>query len=418
MFERFRLLASLAMHDLWHDRKVSMCIAAALVAVIAPLLLLFGLKFGVVSQLQSELLNDPRNLEIRMISSGRYDAEWLEQLRSQPEVGFAIGMTRSLNTQADLVQDSRHFVDNAEIIPTAEGDPLLASLSLSQPLEGLDVVLSESAARRLNVEVGDQLSLFVSRRLNSRAERGRQSVVVKGVLPAENFPRPAAFVALPLLISLEDFRDGYRIDAFGITTGKVRGEVGEELAENARGEKETQFARARLYAADTDQVGKLEQWLNAQHIDTSSRLADIENVNAINHVLGLVFGVIASTALVGCLASMLGAFLANIDRKRKDLAVLRLLGFDRPAVAGYIVLQASTLTLIAYGVGLILYKLGSEVFNQALAMSSTTGSVVCRITFLHGVIALLLALLVALVVAVVGMLRAFSIEPAESLREL
>lgn len=404
--KRFRLLASLALKDLWHDRKVSMCIAAALVAVIAPLLLLFGLKHGVVSQLQSELLNDPRNLEIRMISSGRYDAEWLEVLRNRSEVGFAIGMTRSLNTQADLVLDRRHFVDNAEIIPTAEGDPLLASLSLSQPLQGSAVVLSESAARRLNVGVDEELSLFVSRRLDGRAERGQQSVIVKGILPADVFPRPAAFVALPLLIALEDFRDGYRIDSLGVETGEQRGE------------RETHFSRARLYAADMDQVAELEQWLNAQHIDTASRLAEIENVKAINHVLGLVFGVIASTALVGCLASMLGAFLANIDRKRKDLAVLRLLGFNRPAIAGYIVLQASTLTLAAYGVGLALYGLGSQIFNQALAMSSTTGSVVCRITFMHGVIALLLALLVALIVALIGMLRAFSIEPAESLREL
>ncbi|WP_339885495.1 ABC transporter permease [Vreelandella maris] len=406
VFERLRLLVSLALQDLWHDRKVSMCIAAALVAVIAPLLLLFGLKYGVVSQLQSELLDDPRNVEIRMVSSGRYDAAWIESLRSRRDVGFAIGMTRSLNTQADLVADRRHFVDNTEVIPTAEGDPLLASLSLAKPLNGSAVVLSESAARRLNVDVNDRLSLFVSRRLDGRAERGRQSITVAGILPPDVFPRPAVFVALPLLIALEDFRDGYRIDSLGVSTGEVRGE------------RETHFARARLYAADIDQVAGLEQWLNAQHIDTASRLAEIENVKAISHVLGLVFGVIASTALVGCLASMLGAFLANIDRKRKDLAVLRLLGFDRPAVAAYIVLQAGTLTLAAYAVGLGLYGLGSQVFNQALASSATTGSVVCRLTFMHGVIALLLALLVALMVAVIGVLRAFSIEPAESLREL
>lgn len=404
--KRLRLLALLALQDIWHDRKVSMCIAAALVAVIAPLLLLFGLKYGVVSQLQSELLDDPRNLEIGMVSSGRYDAAWLDSLRSRPDIGFAIGMTRSLNTQADLVADPQHFLDNAEIIPTAEGDPLLSSLTLSEPLQGPEVVLSESAARRLNVDVNDQLSLFVSRRLDGRAERGRQFIVVAGILPPDVFPRPAAFVPLPLLIALEEFRDGYHIDALGVGTGEPRGE------------RETQFSRARMYAADIDQVAELEQWLNAQHIDTVSRLAEIENVRAISHVLGLVFGVIAITALVGCLASMLGAFLANIDRKRKDLAVLRLLGFDRPAIAGYIVLQAGTLTLAAYAVGLVLYGLGSQVFNQALATSSTTGSVVCRITFMHGVIALLLALLVALMVAVIGVLRAFSIEPAESLREL
>ena len=50
------LLAALAIRDLWHDRQVSLCIVAALVAVIAPLLLLFGLKHGVVSQLRGELL--------------------------------------------------------------------------------------------------------------------------------------------------------------------------------------------------------------------------------------------------------------------------------------------------------------------------------------------------------------------------
>ena len=64
------LLLRLAMQDLWHDRSVSFCIISSLVAVIAPLLLMFGLRYGVVSQLQQELARDPRNLEIRMVSSG------------------------------------------------------------------------------------------------------------------------------------------------------------------------------------------------------------------------------------------------------------------------------------------------------------------------------------------------------------
>lgn len=88
---RLGLLGSLAIEDLWHDRKVSFCIAASLVAVIAPLLLLFGLKHGVVSQLQSELLSDPRNLEVKMLSSGNYDTAWIEDVRQQPEVVLPLG---------------------------------------------------------------------------------------------------------------------------------------------------------------------------------------------------------------------------------------------------------------------------------------------------------------------------------------
>ena len=60
-YKRLGLLSQLSLADLWHDRKVTLCMAASLVAVIAPLLLLFGLKHGVVSQLQEELLSDPRN---------------------------------------------------------------------------------------------------------------------------------------------------------------------------------------------------------------------------------------------------------------------------------------------------------------------------------------------------------------------
>lgn len=92
---KYGLLLRLAMQDLWHDRSVSFCIISSLVAVIAPLLLMFGLRYGVVSQLQQELARDPRNLEIRMVSSGRYSAEWIAALRQKPEVGFAIGQTCS-----------------------------------------------------------------------------------------------------------------------------------------------------------------------------------------------------------------------------------------------------------------------------------------------------------------------------------
>ncbi|WP_201765010.1 hypothetical protein [Aeromonas molluscorum] len=124
------LLLRLAMQDLWHDRSVSFCIISSLVAVIAPLLLMFGLRYGVVSQLQQELARDPRNLEIRMVSSGHYSAEWIAALRQKSEVGFAIGQTRSLNTQADLLKDMSHFIENAEVIPTDFGDPLLGALQL------------------------------------------------------------------------------------------------------------------------------------------------------------------------------------------------------------------------------------------------------------------------------------------------
>jgi len=399
-----RLLGSLALQDLWHDRKVSLCIAASLVAVIAPLLLLFGLKHGVVSQLQDELLRDPRNLEVKMLSNGNYDTAWIERLRLRPETGFALGQTRSLNTQADLLIGMQRFVEGAEIIATEPGDPQLNLASLT-PV-GNQVILSASAAQRLQAKVGDSVQLRALRRLDGANERGEMTLTVLAVLDGARFGRAAGFVAPPLLLDLEHFRDGYQVSAFGVATGKPLGNL------------QPLYARARVYARDIDQVAPLEHWLNEQHIETSSRLADIDNVKAINHVLGLIFGVIAMAALIGCVASMVGAFLANIDRKRKSLAVLRLLGFKRRAVGGFVVLQALILSLAGYIGGLGFYAVGSHVFDYLLGSSQATGAFVCHITVWHGVAALLLTFLVAALVAVIGALRAINIQPAESLREL
>lgn len=402
--DQLRLLGSLALQDLWHDRKVSLCIAASLVAVIAPLLLLFGLKHGVVSQLQDELLRDPRNLEVKMLSNGNYDTAWIEQLRLRPETGFALGQTRSLNTQADLLIGMQRFVEGAEIIATAPGDPQL-DLGQLTPV-GNQVILSARAAQRLQARVGDSVQLRALRRLEGVNERGEMTLTVLAVLDGARFGRPAGFVAPALLLDLERFRDGYQVGTFGVATGKPLGDL------------QPLYARARVYARDIDQVAPLERWLNEQHIETSSRLADIDNVKAINHVLGLIFGVIAAAALIGCVASMVGAFLANIDRKRKSLAVLRLLGFKRRAVGGFVVLQALLLSLAGYLGGLAFYGIGSQVFDALLGSSQATGTFVCHITFWHGLGALLLTFMVAALVAVIGALRAINIQPAESLREL
>lgn len=400
---RVLLLVRLAFKDLWHDRIISFCIASSLVAVIAPLLLLFGLRFGIVSQLQDELANDPRNLEIRMLSSGSYDSDWIEHLRQRPDTGFAIGQTRSLNTLADLQADSTHFIENAEVIPTDAGDPLLGNLRVQQEHE---VVLTQEAARKLAVKAGDTIRLRVSRQRDGRQEWGRKSLLVTGILPATYFNRAAIFTRPSLLLMLEHYRDGYATPALGVSSGQ------------AMSEKAPRFARARLYARSIDHVASLERDLRAQRIETSSRLADIENVKSINRVLGLIFNIIAVTALIGCIASLIGSFIANVDRKRKHIAVLRLLGFTGPAVAGYVMVQGCLLSLIAFGGGYSIYLVASQLFNRALAGGQATNQMLCKITLTHSLLALLITVVVALLVASIGAYRAINIEPAQSLREV
>lgn len=398
-----KVLWSLGLSDLIHDRKVSICIMASIVAVIAPLLLLFGLKFGIVSQLRAELLSDPRNLEIRMLSSATLEPSWFEKMRALDGVGFVIPMTRSLNTIADLYVDSRRFAESVELIPTAAHDPVLGSVRI--PQEKNEVVLSASAASRLKINVGDSVQLRVTRLYESRTERAQIDVRVVAIISPDTFARPAVFLSLPLLIDLEDFRDGFQVAGTGIDTGSAL-------------LKRTHFARARIYAETIEHVEALAQRLSSEGIETSSRLAEIKSVQSIDRVLGIIFSVIAWIAVLGCAASLIGALMANIDRKRKDLALLRLMGYGRAAMQSYVVMQSVVLTVTGFAVGCVMYWVGSYLFNQMLGEFMQADRFVCRLEPVHFLLALAGALLLATVVAGVGGVVVTKIEPAESLRDL
>lgn len=398
-----KVLFSLGLSDLIHDRKVSICIMASIVAVVAPLLLLFGLKFGIVSQLRAELLSDPRNLEIRMLASAKLEPSWFEKMQQFEGVGFVLPLTRSLNTIADLYVDSRRFAENVELIPTADKDPLLSGVMTPQARD--EVVLSYSAGSRLGVKQGERVQLRVTRLHESRTERAQIDVRVIAVLPPESFTRPAVFLTLPLLIEIEDFRDGFYIPGLGVETGSAS-------------QPRTHFARARIYADKIEHVEALANRMSSEGIETSSRLAEIKSVQSIDKVLGIVFSVIAWIALLGCAASLIGALTANIDRKRKDLALLRLMGYGKLAMQAYVVMQSVVLTVTGFAVGCVMYLVGSHLFNQMLGEYMKADRFVCRLEPVHFVVALAGALLLAMVVSGVGGVMVTKIEPAESLRDL
>lgn len=399
-----RLIASLSLRDLHHDYKLSIYLIASLVAVIAPLLLLFGLKHGAVSQMQASLLRDPVNLEIRMLGNGSLSPDWLATFAQRADVGFTVGQTRSLSAVADIMKDRSHFAQDVEILPTAAGDPLLP-----QHAHGLaddEIALSDKLATQLQARPGDVVRITVQRKRQDMREHGDMAVRVAAILDPAVSRRPLVLVSMPLQIALERFFDGYREPLLGMQTGEPSPA------------QEVRFARARVYARDLDSVAPLEAWLNTQRIETTSRLHEINNIKAINQVLGLIFGVIALTAVAGCLASLTGAFIANIDRKRKDLAVLRLLGFQKPAIAGFVLAQAGCLTTLAFLCGLGVYALGSLAFDTLLGQAQATDGFVCRITATHILAGLGLTWLVALTASLIGAIRALSVQPAESLREL
>ncbi|KAE9527431.1 ABC transporter permease [Testudinibacter aquarius] len=401
-----RLLAKLAWLDLLYDRNVSFCIVASLVAVIAPLLLLFSLKYGVVSQLQQQLTNNPQNLEVKIVGNLNLKQAWFDWLKAQPETAFVIPLTRSLNTSADINISSNRFIKNVEILPTAKGDTLLEQMELKQEN---GVILSALSAEKLQAKTGDKVRLVVSRKRNNIDENGIVELSVEGILPESRFARAAAFVQLPVLLAMEDYRDGYQTALF--QDANVQGEL-------VRTQARESFARARIYAKSLDDVAPLAQKLRENNIETRTEANAIENVKAIDWVLNVIFGVIAFTSGLGCILSLIGAFLANIDRKRKEIALLRLLGFKPYSVVVYLIIQALLLSSAAFVISCCLFFLGSHAFNSVLGSHLSADIFISNLHLNHLGIAFATALVMATIVAGIGGIRAVKIQPAESLRNV
>lgn len=403
---RLSLLFKLVIKDLWQDRKVSFFIVSALVAVIAPLLLLFSLKFGIISKLQNDLVNDPQNLEIKMDGLNYHlDSQWITQTQQNPLVQFVIPLTRALNMQADL--RSRHsFERDVLLIPTAKGDPLIPeNMSLSHTQA---VILSATIATKLKVQQGDDIQLFFSRKLDGVEQKANITLKVEGVLAERYFNRHAAFVSLPILEAIENYLDGYQVSQFvnQPTTGKV--------LDTPR----KTYSKARIYATDLDSVITLSDQLRAQGISTITQANAIANVKSIDRVLTTLFIIIALTSIIGAILSLSGSFLANIERKRKEIALLCLFGLNQWELKAYLIMQSLMLASCAFLLATILFSLSSGVINITFSENLPTGDFPSLLLPLHYLIAFLFSNVIAFIVAITGGINIGKIQPAEILREV
>ena len=396
---------SLAVRDALHEWPVSLCFMLALAAVLTPLLVLFGLKSGIVTTMTERLKADPHNLEITVRGNHHLKPSWVSELADKPEVGFVVPRTRTLAATIDLIGPDHKSVSGIDMIATAAGDPLLPP-ERDVPRGVDDVTLSHTVATKLGVGRGDRVDGVVRRRLEHRDQRIVVSLQVQDVLPEAAFRRDGAFVSVPLLVATEDYRDGYGVSELGVLEGK---EQRQELR---------RYAGIRLYARSLDGVAGLAAALREEGFDVITRANEIETVKAIDRTLSFIFIVIAVVGVTGFLLSLAASIWANVDRKRRELALLRLLGLKTGAL---IIFPASQALIVAVG-GLVLsaslYLVVSALFNTALASNLGREEFVCRLFVGDGIGAALLTLASALGASAVGAYRAAKSDPAEHLREL
>jgi len=399
LFKAFRL----ATRDYLHEWQMSVCFVLGLAAVLGPLLVLFGLKFGLVGAMMDQLIEDAGNREIRPVGSGHYDRAWLESVRAQPEVAFLVPRTRSIAATIELASEHSSRIVPVELIASASGDPLLAP---DAPLpEGLThVVVSWRTAEKLAVKPGDVLDGSLARRYRGQQERVHLNLIVAAIAPEQAFSRDGAFVSVQLLEALEDFRDGRAVPELD-----WRG---------MRADAERSYPGFRLYARSIQDVAGLRDAFADVGVDVHTRVAEIELVQRMDRNLSVIYWVIAVIGLVGVSLSLGASLWANVDRKRKQLSVLRLVGFRTRDIVWFPMVQALYTAVLGWALAVAIYYATAWVINIMMATQVEAGQQVCRLLEIHYVIALGLTCGAAVIAAALAGMRSARIEPAEGLREL
>jgi len=153
-------------------------------------------------------------------------------------------------------------------------------------------------------------------------------------------------------------------------------------------------------------------------MEVRTRAAEIEQVRAIDRVLSFLFTVIAGIGAGGFILSLAASLWANVDRKQKDLALLRLVGFTTAPLVAFPAAQAVMIALCGAVVSAACYAAVAAALNAVLSENLARGELVCRLPLPAALAALLLTLVLAVLASALGGFRASRIEPSQCLREV
>jgi putative ABC transport system permease protein len=397
----------LGIADLRHEWLVALCQILALAAVLAPLLVLYGLKLGVVTGMLACLKDDPANREVRIVGNLALGPSDIEAVRARPEVAFLVPMTRSIaRTLYFRLDRPGSGLVEARLLPTAAGDPLLPP---GRPALAQDeVAITPQLARRLGVEPGARLLGGNVRVLeDGRRQRLELPFTVAAILPEGRLGGAAALVDPAPLERLEAFLDGWALPDAGFPEGQP-------LAERPQ-----LFENLRLYARSLEDVAPLVGFLEAppRRLDVRSEAAQIQGILDLDANLVRVFGLIVLVGGGGYLVSLAASLWGNVVRKRRELGIIRLLGASNLALVAFPLAQAVVVAGLGGITALLLYGLVAGVINARFGGALCSALPVCTLPPAQATLALGATLVAASLAALAGGLQATRVEPTEGMRD-
>lgn len=173
----------------------------------------------------------------------------------------------------------------------------------------------------------------------------------------------------------------------------------------------------RLYAQGIDDVPGLYHRLKGQGIEVIAEVEAIERIQVLDRGLTRLFWLIALLGLFGGTAVLVASLYAAVERRRRDLGVLRLLGFARRHVFFFPIAQGLMIAALGLAAGFGGYAALAATINHAFASELAPGEAFCVLPGPYVPVFCLTTLALAALASLAAAWRATCIDPAEVIRE-
>jgi putative ABC transport system permease protein len=177
------------------------------------------------------------------------------------------------------------------------------------------------------------------------------------------------------------------------------------------------YASFRIYAKHLGDVEPLKKFFEEKGIMVSTQAERIHEVRELDKYLTLIFWLIAIVGVVGGAATLSASLYSSVERKRKELSILRLIGLSGAMIFRFPIYQGIVIATNGVMVALLFFAMMATVINKLFQAHLQSGESFCTLTGIHISIVLLFTVFLAVIASGIAAYRATQTDPAEAMRD-
>ena len=210
------IIGSLALRDILREPLISICLVFSVVAVLTPIMLLTSVKVGFIDSLRQQFIEDPSFREIRPGSADLRPPELFERIAKWEGIEYVVPTVMMNPREVAIRARGKSGIVRASprLLPSTPGDPLLQNLE-GEPPSGDNIVLTKGLFENSGLELGDVLTLAVTRIVNDERNSVRFDLRVVGWVPTETVDIPTILADPEIEQQVEAYRAGIAVPARG-----------------------------------------------------------------------------------------------------------------------------------------------------------------------------------------------------------